>query len=73
MAGAPSGRYPQGNRGYTQKRAEAGRKRCWCIPPQANATFVHNMEDVLEVYRHPLDDRCPVVGVSGVRGCAACS
>ena len=22
-------------------------------PPQANAAFVHNMEDVLEVYQHP--------------------
>ena len=34
-------------------------KKCWCIPPQANAAFVHNMEDVLEVYRRPPDDRCP--------------
>ena len=39
-------------------------KQCWCIPPQANATFVHKREDVLEVYRHPADDRCPVVCVS---------
>ena len=33
------------------------------LPPQANAAFVHNMEDVLEVYRQPPDDRCPVVCV----------
>ncbi|MCY4519868.1 MAG: IS630 family transposase [Caldilineaceae bacterium] len=38
-------------------------KKCWCIPPQANAAFVHNMEDVLEVYRRPPDDRFPVVCV----------
>ena len=39
------------------------RKQCWCIPPQANAAFVHNREDVLEVYRRPPDDRLPVVCV----------
>ena len=38
-------------------------KQCWCIPPQANAAFVHNMEDVLEVYQRPRDDRFPVVCV----------
>ena len=38
-------------------------KQCWCIPPQANAAFVHNMEDVLEVYQEPVDDRRPVVCV----------
>jgi len=33
------------------------RKKQWCIPPKANAQFVCNMEDVLEVYareRNPL-------------------
>ena len=39
------------------------RHDCWCIPPQADAAFVHNMEDVLEVYRRPPDDRFPVVCV----------
>ena len=40
------------------------RKQCCCIPPQANAAFVHNREDVLAVYHRPPDDRFPVVCVS---------
>ena len=30
-------------------------KREWCIPPEANAEFVCDMEDVLEVYKKPMD------------------
>jgi hypothetical protein len=37
------------------------RKKQWCIPPQANAAFVCNMEDVLEVYKRPYDPHRPVV------------
>jgi hypothetical protein len=33
------------------------------IPPRANAAFVANMEDVLDVYARPLDPACPVVCV----------
>jgi hypothetical protein len=33
----------------------------WCIPPKANAEFVADMEDVLEVYHRPHDPRRPVV------------
>ncbi|EDN67873.1 transposase [Beggiatoa sp. PS] len=33
----------------------------WCIPPEANAEFVCNMEDVLEVYKKPYDPAHPVV------------
>jgi transposase len=33
----------------------------WVIPPKANAEFVCAMEDVLEVYKQPLDPRRPVV------------
>jgi hypothetical protein len=33
----------------------------WCIPPAANAEFVCDMEQVLEVYHHPYDERYPVV------------
>jgi hypothetical protein len=33
----------------------------WVIPPDANAPFVANMEDVLEVYQRPHDPACPVV------------
>jgi DDE superfamily endonuclease len=31
------------------------------IPPEANAAFVANMEDVLEVYQQPRDPECPLV------------
>ena len=33
----------------------------WCIPPKADAAFVCNMEDVLEVYKRPYDPKRPVV------------
>jgi hypothetical protein len=33
------------------------------IPPKANAAFVANMEDVLDVYARPLDEARPVVAV----------
>ena len=36
-------------------------KKCWCIPPQQNATFVAAMEDVLSVYARPYDPEYPVV------------
>jgi hypothetical protein len=33
----------------------------WCIPSKHSAEFVHNMEDVLEVYQRPYDPERPVV------------
>lgn len=33
----------------------------WCIPPHQNAEFVCNMEDVLDVYSRPYDEKHPVV------------
>lgn len=33
----------------------------WCIPPQQDAAFVCQMEQVLEVYKRPYDPRHPVV------------
>jgi len=33
----------------------------WCIPPKQNADFAAHMEDVLEVYSRPFDERYPVV------------
>lgn len=33
----------------------------WCIPPKQNAEFVAHMEDVLEVYSRPYDEKKPVV------------
>jgi transposase len=38
-------------------------KQQWVIPPKANAAFVANMEDVLEVYARPYNPDCPVVCV----------
>jgi len=36
-------------------------KKEWCIPPKANAEFVCKMEDVLDVYKRPYDEKKPVV------------
>ena len=36
-------------------------KKMWCIPPKQNAEFVARMEDVLEVYSRPFDEKQPVV------------
>jgi hypothetical protein len=33
----------------------------WCIPPEQNARFVCDMENVLEVYKRPYDPTHPVV------------
>lgn len=35
----------------------------WCIPPQEDAAFVSQMEQVLEVYHRPYDARFPVVNM----------
>jgi hypothetical protein len=33
----------------------------WVIPPEADAEFVANMEDVLETYEKPYDSKIPVL------------
>lgn len=33
----------------------------WVIPPEADAEFVANMENVLETYARPYDPACPVI------------
>ena len=33
----------------------------WCIPPKQSGAFVYHMEDVLEVYHRPYDEKRPVV------------
>jgi DDE superfamily endonuclease len=38
-------------------------KEQWCIPPEADAAFVCAMEDVLEVYHRPYDERRPLVAL----------
>lgn len=35
----------------------------WCIPPQQDAAFACQMEQVLEVYKRPYDPRRPLVGM----------
>jgi hypothetical protein len=36
-------------------------KEHWRIPPKENAAFAANMEDVLEVYRRPYEERRPII------------
>jgi len=36
-------------------------KKSFCIPPDQNAAFVANMEDVLDVYQREYDPDCPVI------------
>jgi hypothetical protein len=33
----------------------------WCLPPEANAEFVCQMEDVLDVYHRPIDPKRPLI------------
>jgi hypothetical protein len=33
----------------------------WCIPPEQNAAFVANMEDILDLYSQPYDEDFPVI------------
>src|SRR5207237_8768197 len=33
----------------------------WCIPPERNAAFVCQMEEVLDIYERPYDPRFPQV------------
>jgi len=36
-------------------------KKSWCIPPEANASLVYHMQDVLAVYTRPFDARFPLI------------
>jgi hypothetical protein len=36
-------------------------KKQWCIPTQADAEFVYQIEDVLEVYTRPYDPKRPQI------------
>ena len=38
-----------------------GKKKEWCIPPIANAEFVCQMEETLDIYKRPYDSKKPVV------------
>jgi hypothetical protein len=47
--------------GFKKKELKPHRSRYWKIPPEGNAAFVAQMEDVLEVYHLPYDPAYPVV------------
>jgi len=36
-------------------------RKQWVIPPEQNAGFVANMEDILELYRQPFNPSVPVI------------
>jgi hypothetical protein len=38
-------------------------KKMWCIPPEEDAAFVAQMEQVLEVYQRPYDPQFPVLNM----------
>jgi hypothetical protein len=38
-------------------------KEQWCLPPEQDAEFVCAMEDVLEVYHRPFDEKRPVIAL----------
>ena len=44
-----------------QNELKPWRKQEWCIPPSANAEFVYHLEDVLEVYKRPVNPQRPLV------------
>src|SRR5437764_2400266 len=50
-----------GATGAQKNEIKPWRKEQWCIPPGADAEFVAAMEDVLEVYHRPRDERRPLV------------
>ena len=36
-------------------------RQCWVIPPEQNEEFVAHMEDIIEVYHLPYDEKVPVI------------
>lgn len=49
------------HRTLNQNELKPWQKKEWCIPPESNAEFVCNMEDVLDTYKKPYDRNRPVV------------
>ena len=47
--------------GSSKNELKPWQQKMWCIPPESNAEFVCGMEDVLAVYKRPLDPARPVV------------
>lgn len=44
-----------------QNELKPWRKQEWCIPPSANAEFVYHLEDILDVYKRPVNPQRPLV------------
>lgn len=62
--GGGRGHRPRHGATHAQKNAiKPWLKQQWVIPATANAAFVANLEDVLDVYARPLDPSRPVVFV----------
>lgn len=47
--------------GFKKNELKPWLKKEYCIPPKQNAAFVSQMEEVLDVYRRPYDERFPQV------------
>jgi hypothetical protein len=45
----------------SKNRLKLHLKRQWVIPPRKSAAFVWRMEEVLDLYEEPYDERWPVV------------
>ncbi len=46
---------------FLKNEIKPWRKKMYCIPPENNAEFVCNMEDVLDVYKLPYDPDYPLI------------
>jgi len=60
--GRPGDLRRDGAAGFEKSDLKPHLKEQWCIPPEASAGFVAAMEDVLEVYHRPYDEKRPLVG-----------
>src|SRR5438874_11268898 len=49
--------------GRSKNEIKPWQKEQWCTPPGADAEFVCAMEDVLEVYHRPYDEKRPLVAL----------
>jgi hypothetical protein len=60
-SGRPHGLRRDGEAGPEENERKPHLREQWCIPPEANAEFVCCMEDVLDVYHRPYDEKRPLV------------
>jgi len=44
-----------------KKELKPWQKKEWCIPPEQDASFVCQMEEVLDIYKKPYDPQYPQV------------